>query len=297
MAKTTSPSFTSLFVIAALLTCCFTANGSDVISLSPITFNTVVGIATKPAVVNFYSSKDCDKCATFDVELEKVGEYFRDDEVSIAKFDCGRLKGFCTFYAIKEYPTIKYFDSSERHGVAYPGALKAAPLINFIEEHVAAAPSPDEATSSPETENLVGHMAGEGGGIPEEVIPRPVNEEIKVEENVKESEEKEEEVERVAILMEGDDETLVRSPSGRDPELDKLAEGFVGCEDKESRIEEAKKSEKKNAKYYVKYMEMIMKNGEGFVEEEKARLEKIIAEGTNPRMDEFITRRNIIQAF
>lgn len=268
------------------------AQCSDVITLTPISFNTVIGISTHPSVVNFYSGKNCDKCDKLAAEFEKVGEYFRDDDVNIAKFDCGRLKGFCSFYGISEYPTIKYFDSADRRGIAYAGDLKAAALINYIEEKVAAAPPPEDSESSMDTQNLVGHMAG-----PDEIPVRGAPGHKEEEEEVIVDNADNVEVKREEVVSVEGEEMLVEKPSGRVQELDKIAEVFVKSENKEELIEEAKKSEEKNAKYYVKYMELIVKNGAEFVEQEKERLEKTIAEGTSPRLDEFIVRRNIIQAF
>lgn len=313
----------TLFLLAAT-TLLSTSTGSEIINLSPITFNTVIGIATKPAVVSFYSSKNCDKCSNFNTEYKKVAEYFNADEVSVAQFDCGRLMGFCTFYDIKEYPTIKYFDTSERRGQAYSGDLRAAPIIDFIEKLVAMAPSEDDitssATSSPETENLVGHM-GDASDMPGRPFeddmhhphphPRPAQPAEEQQEQEQQEEQQQQQQQGVKVVKgeygfvsegglpttAGNDGSMEEMPSGRVEALDRIAGQFVKSENKENLIEEAKKIEEKNGKYYVKYMELIVENGEEFVEKEKERLEKIIAEGTNPRLDEFVVRRNIIQAF
>lgn len=276
--------------VATIAVCMSAVRASNVVTLNPITFNTVVGIASTPAFVGFYNDKNCLQCSKMDAELEKVGEYFKGDKVTIAKFNCGRLSGFCTFYGVSDYPTFKYFDSSERRGTPYTGDIKASALITFVEEKLATA-STEAPESSPETENLVGHMASGA-----EVRPGEEREEEKATDATAAPQEQQRE-EMAAAMGAGEEGTLEEKPSGRVPELDKLAEEFMSGGDRESIIDEARKSEEKNGRFYVKYMELIAKKGDGYVEMEKARLERIIADVKAPRLGEFVARRNIIDAF
>ncbi|KAJ3313481.1 Protein disulfide-isomerase-like 2-2 [Boothiomyces sp. JEL0838] len=84
--------------------------------------------------------------------------------------------------------------------------------------------------------------------------------------------------------------------AGRTKEFDELAAAF---NNDASVLEKAKdKAKSKNEKYYVKAMEKIIKKKD-YLEKEIARLTKIIDGGNTSaeKQDDFVTRRNILNAF
>ena len=84
---------------------------------------------------------------------------------------------------------------------------------------------------------------------------------------------------------------------GRIAELDELAKGFAGKENKAEIIAKAEKIE--GGKYYVKTMKTIVEKGEGYVAKETARIQKMIEAGNlkAKKVDDFNRNLNILAAF
>ena len=84
---------------------------------------------------------------------------------------------------------------------------------------------------------------------------------------------------------------------GRIAELDEIAKGFAGKENKEELIAKAEKVE--GGKYYVKTMKRIVEKGEGYIAKEKARIQKMIDAGNlkAKKVDDFQRNLNILAAF
>ena len=90
--------------------------------------------------------------------------------------------------------------------------------------------------------------------------------------------------------------------AGRIPALDTIAWGYTDPKADKADLrakaeEQVAKSSSKFAKFYLKAMEQIDKNGPGFIDTELARLEKISVGSTPEKQDEFAIRRNILKQF
>jgi len=85
--------------------------------------------------------------------------------------------------------------------------------------------------------------------------------------------------------------------AGRIAELDEIAGKFVAAENKEELIKQAEKVEK--GQFYVKVMKKISEKGADYIEAEKARIEKMLGNGsfTPKKVDDFRKKLNILKAF
>eukprot|EP01027_Heterolobosea_sp_BB2_P023834 GEZU01035857.1.p1 GENE.GEZU01035857.1~~GEZU01035857.1.p1 ORF type:complete len:386 (-),score=184.82 GEZU01035857.1:10-1113(-) len=94
--------------------------------------------------------------------------------------------------------------------------------------------------------------------------------------------------------------------AGRVAAFDELAKKFISA-DASARADIIKQAEtelanladdvKAYAQYYIKVMNNIASKGEGFLAKEKARLQKVIENGTAANLDSFYSRINVLSAF
>jgi len=91
---------------------------------------------------------------------------------------------------------------------------------------------------------------------------------------------------------------------GRVDSLDELAKKFVSNKDARENIatqaeKEAENLGDQNAVWYGKFMRVILKKGDDWVEKEKTRIEGLLEGGavSDEKIDEFTVRKNVLQAF
>ncbi|KAJ3195563.1 hypothetical protein HK101_011783 [Irineochytrium annulatum] len=286
-----SISYTFIVLVGASLVC---ADSENVQALTPKDFDKVID-GSKAALVEFYAPW-CGHCKSLAPVWDELGDAFaKEKSLVIAKVDADAHRDLGTRFGVKGFPTIKWFPKGKTEPEEYNGGRDLDAFVKFIGEKTANV----DATASKEVADryeVTGYPtlkffgAGETepityeGGRGEEDFVNYLNEKCGTERKVGGG---------------------LSAKAGRVPALDTYAAKFMqdkGDRDatiKSARKEAKKMSSNKYALYYVKVMEKILKDGEGYVEKETARLQKIMKSGTTAvtKNDDFIIRSNILTSF
>ncbi|KAJ4820808.1 Disulfide-isomerase [Rhynchospora pubera] len=110
------------------------ATPSNVVVLTPETFDQVVLDETKDVLVEFYAPW-CGHCKHLAPTYEKVASVFKlDEHVVIANVDADQHKGLAEKYGVSGYPTLKFFPKGNKAGEDYEGGRDLDEFVKFINE-------------------------------------------------------------------------------------------------------------------------------------------------------------------
>ncbi|GBG86292.1 hypothetical protein CBR_g41286 [Chara braunii] len=105
--------------------------GSDVLVLTPETFDEVVG-KDQHVFVKFYAPW-CGHCKRLAPDWDMLGTAFKKvGSVAIAKVDCDAHKDLCSRFSISGYPTLKFFPKGSLTPQDYQGGRTPDDLIEFV---------------------------------------------------------------------------------------------------------------------------------------------------------------------
>ncbi|KAG2694673.1 hypothetical protein I3760_08G155500 [Carya illinoinensis] len=107
---------------------------SNVVVLTPESFNEIVLDETKDVLVEFYAPW-CGHCKSLAPIYEKVATAFKlEEDVVIANLDADKYKDLAEKYDVSGFPTLKFFPKSNKAGEGYDGGRDLDDFVNFINE-------------------------------------------------------------------------------------------------------------------------------------------------------------------
>ncbi|XP_041020316.1 probable protein disulfide-isomerase A6 [Juglans microcarpa x Juglans regia] len=107
---------------------------SNVVVLTPESFNEIVLDETKDVLVEFYAPW-CGHCKSLAPIYEKVATAFKlEEDVVIANLDADKYKDLAEKYDVSGFPTIKFFPKSNKAGEDFAGGRDLDDFVNFINE-------------------------------------------------------------------------------------------------------------------------------------------------------------------
>ncbi|WOL15811.1 hypothetical protein Cni_G24592 [Canna indica] len=107
---------------------------SNVVVLTPETFNQVVLDETKDVLVEFYAPW-CGHCKHLAPIYEKVANAYKsEDDVIIANVDADKYKDLAEKYGVSGYPTLKFFPKGNKAGEDYEGGRDLDDFVKFLNE-------------------------------------------------------------------------------------------------------------------------------------------------------------------
>ncbi|KAI8848019.1 thioredoxin-like protein [Chytridium lagenaria] len=306
---------------------------SDVVTLTPKNFGQFID-GSKHALVEFYAPW-CGHCKIY----EELGHlYAKDKNLIIAKVDADAHKELGTKFGIQGFPTLKWFPKGSTKPEDYNGGRDLDSFVKFIQDKsVLDGTNFDTEVKGDTSKNTlvefyapwcghcknlapttrrcvvanldateakeIGERYGVSGYPTIKFFPAGGKEPVEYSGGRSEQD-------FITFLNEncGTDRTVgggLGPKAGKIATLDNLAQKFFSTpSDRTAVIEEAKKevtaqNSSKYANYYVKVMEKIQKDGDGYVAKETARLTKIAGSGTTTveKLDDFSIRKNILGSF
>ncbi|URD87336.1 Endoplasmic reticulum protein ERp29, C-terminal domain, partial [Musa troglodytarum] len=107
---------------------------SNVVVLTPETFDQIVLDETKDVLVEFYAPW-CGHCKHLAPTYEKVGSAYKlEEDVIIANLDADKHKDLAEKYGVSGYPTLKFFPKSNKGGEDYDGGHDLDDFVKFLNE-------------------------------------------------------------------------------------------------------------------------------------------------------------------
>ena len=118
--------------VVLLLGLMASASYANVVVLTNASFDSVVLDQTKDVLVKFYAPW-CGHCRTLEPVYKKVAQVFdAEDNVVVAEVNADQEKELRTRYAIRGYPTIKFFSKNDKSGEKYTGGRSEKDIISFL---------------------------------------------------------------------------------------------------------------------------------------------------------------------
>ncbi|GBG82642.1 hypothetical protein CBR_g35008 [Chara braunii] len=115
----------------SVVRCAGDVEGSDVLVLTPETFDEVVG-KDQYVFVKFYAPW-CGHCKRLAPDWDVLGTAFKKvGSVAIAKVDCDAHKDLCSRFSISGYPTLKFFPKGSLSPRDYQSGRTPDDLIEFV---------------------------------------------------------------------------------------------------------------------------------------------------------------------
>lgn len=102
-------------------------------------------------VIHYSVLRRCGHCKRTKPEFVKSAEKFVDDpRIELAAVDCTKYQALCSFYSVKGYPTIKYFNYL-KNVRDYNGGRTEADFVKFLSDPDAVSTDNDDNTPKEES--------------------------------------------------------------------------------------------------------------------------------------------------
>ncbi|KDQ26032.1 hypothetical protein PLEOSDRAFT_31793 [Pleurotus ostreatus PC15] len=119
------------------------SSASDVVNLTALSFETVVG--PEPLVLVAFCTSWSGHCKALAPHYEEAATALKAKNIKIAKVDCVAEPSFCEAHEVQGYPTLKVFRYGSRVD-GYPGTPQADSIINYMVEQ--SLPAVSEVTTA-----------------------------------------------------------------------------------------------------------------------------------------------------
>ncbi|XP_042429819.1 protein disulfide isomerase-like 2-2 [Zingiber officinale] len=107
---------------------------SNVVVLTPETFDQIVLDVNKDVLVEFYAPW-CGHCKHLAPIYEKLANAYKlEDDVVIANLDADKYKDLAEKYGVSGYPTLKFFPKENKAGEDYEAERELDDFVKFINE-------------------------------------------------------------------------------------------------------------------------------------------------------------------